>query len=179
MCFCLFKPDLTSGSGSPHLFVLLHVPDLHLTPQVPEPGQNQDVTLRTETKKNFICKPVTVQTLMVQTELGPLVDSPVVGGVPWSSSEVEYRVAFNVEDSGLGRHEAVHHTELRRVRTPDHVVDRTVLRCFREKTTNRTELYRYCHSLWCQNVVLVQLTQLDQRRLAVHSEVMQCLLAII
>lgn len=31
-----------------HLFVFLHVPDLHLTLQVPEAGQHQDVTLRTD-----------------------------------------------------------------------------------------------------------------------------------
>ncbi len=33
-----------------HLFILLHIPDLHLTSKVPETGQDQDVTLRTENR---------------------------------------------------------------------------------------------------------------------------------
>lgn len=36
----------------PHLFVLLHVPDIHLTPQVPEASQDQDVALRTAHRKD-------------------------------------------------------------------------------------------------------------------------------
>lgn len=35
-----------------HLFIFLCVPHLHLTPQVPKAGQDQDVTLRTENRKD-------------------------------------------------------------------------------------------------------------------------------
>lgn len=47
----------TSDEGSPiflHLLVFLHIPDLHLPLQVPKPGQDQDVTLRTEDQKDTV-----------------------------------------------------------------------------------------------------------------------------
>lgn len=53
--------------------------------------------------------------------------SPVVGSVSWSGSKIKHRVTFEVVDGGFGGHEAVDYTELCRVWTPGHVIDRTVL----------------------------------------------------
>lgn len=51
---CLHRTQIKEAISAliPHLLVFLHVPDLHLTPQVPKSSQDQDVTLRTEDRKD-------------------------------------------------------------------------------------------------------------------------------
>lgn len=44
---------ICAAAVPPHLFVFLHVPDLHLTPQVPKAGQDQYVALRTGNRQDY------------------------------------------------------------------------------------------------------------------------------
>lgn len=55
--------------------------------------------------------------------------SPVVDSVTRAGAEVKDRVTLEVEDGGLGRHEAEHGAEVGGVGTPGHVVDWTLLGC--------------------------------------------------
>lgn len=55
--------------------------------------------------------------------------SPVVGSVARAGAKVEDGVTLEVEDGGLGRHEAKHGTEVGGVGTPGHVVDWPLLGC--------------------------------------------------
>lgn len=85
--------------GLRHLFVLLHIPDLHLATQVPKAGENQQVAL-----------------------------GAIEARVPGPCAEVEYWAALEVKNGGLRWHEAIHHAELRGAGAPRHVVDGPVLR---------------------------------------------------
>lgn len=101
--FTIRAPGEVGGVGRlglGHLLPLLDIPHLHLAPQVPEAGQDQDVAL-----------------------------GAVVDGIAGACAEVEDRVALQVVDSSLGGHEAIDHAELCGAWAPCHIVDGPVLLC--------------------------------------------------